>query len=225
MIENFLNSDVVFVSDAFLEEYGGGAERSTEALFETSPYKTYKCKSSEVNQKLIENGVDKFWVFFNYRTMDHNLIPLIVGNLNYIIVEYDYKFCQYRSIDLHKIEEGKDCDCQDSQLGKIISAFMHGSEHIFWMSKAQQEIYHVRFPFLKTNRQTVLSSIFSIEDLEYIDSLEFNKESHNNKWAVIDGNSWIKGVVESKKVVTDSLQGEAEILSRLPYYDLLRKLS
>ena len=55
MIENFLNSDVVFVSDAFLEEYGGGAERSTEALFETSPYKTYKCKSSEVNQKLIES--------------------------------------------------------------------------------------------------------------------------------------------------------------------------
>ena len=79
MIENFLNSDVVFVSDAFLEEYGGGAERSTEALFETSPYKTYKCKSSEINQELIENGVNKFWVFFNYRSMDHNLIPLIVN--------------------------------------------------------------------------------------------------------------------------------------------------
>jgi glycosyltransferase involved in cell wall biosynthesis len=225
MIENFFNSDVVFVADAFIEEYGGGAERSTEALLSTSPYKTYKCKSSEVNQQLIENGVNKFWVFFNYRTMDHNLIPLIVGNLNYMIVEYDYKFCQYRSIDLHKIEAGKDCDCQDSQLGKIISAFMHGSEHIFWMSKTQKEIYHERFPFLKNNSQTVLSSVFSIKDLEYIDALEFNKEAHNNKWAVIDGNSWIKGVVESKKVVTDNLQSEAEILTGLPYYDLLSKLS
>lgn len=225
MKNEFLNADVVFVADAFIEEYGGGAERSTEALYETSPYKVFKCKSSEVTQELIQNGTSKFWVFFNYRLMDHNLIPLIVANLNYSIVEYDYKFCQYRSIDLHKRETGEECNCHNSQIGKIISAFLYGSENIFWMSQKQSEVYHERFPFLKDNNQLVLSSIFSLKDLEFIGSLRKARENNNNKWAVIDGNSWIKGVVESKKVVTDVLQSEAELLSGLPYYDLLRKLS
>ena len=219
-------ANVIFVADAFLEDYGGGAERSTEALFETSPFKVFKLHSSKVTTEEIKKGIDKIWIFFNYRSLDHNLIPLIVANLHYFIVEYDYKFCQYRSIDLHKRETGKDCDCHDTELGKIVSAFMHGSEHIFWMSQKQSEIYHERFPFLKDNNQTILSSVFSVKDLEYIDALKFNKEPHNNKWAVIDGNSWIKGVEGSKNVVVNNnLQSEAEVLSGLPYYDLLRKLS
>jgi glycosyltransferase involved in cell wall biosynthesis len=226
MNPSFSEAHVVFVADMFLEEYGGGAEKSTEALFETSPYETYKCKSNEVSQELIQSGVDKLWVFFNYRGMDHNLIPLIVANLNYMIVEYDYKFCQYRSIDLHKRETGNNCDCHDQELGKIISAFLHGSEHIFWMSRAQSEIYYERFPFLKDNNQTVLSSIFSIKDLEYIEALRFNKSDNNGKWAVIDGNSWIKGVDESVEIIKKSNNDvDVEVIGGLEYYDLLSKLS
>ena len=222
-------SDVIFVADFFLEEYSGGAERTTEALFETALYKTSKIKSKNVTQELIQQNAQKFWVFFNYRGMDHNLIPLIVANCNYAIVEYDYKFCQYRSIDLHKRETGKDCDCHDQQLGKIITAFMHGSEHIFWMSKKQSEIYHERFPFLKGNNQTVLSSIFSIDDLEFIERLKNAREENGwnkNHWAVIDGNSWIKGVEESTIAVTETFpESTVEVLGGLPYYDLLNSLS
>lgn len=221
----FNDCDIVFVADLFLEDYGGGAERSTDALFETSPYKVFKLKSNELTQDMIVQGVDKKWVFFNYRGMDHKLIPLIVGNLHYFIVEYDYKFCNYRSLDLHLRETGEKCDCHNQNLGKLISAFLYGSEHIFWMSKKQLEIHHERFPFLKEKSQTILSSIFSVKDLEFIGSLVKVNKNHNNKWAVIDGNSWIKGVIESKKVVTDNLQNEAEILSGLAYYDLLRKLT
>ena len=224
MNNEFLNADVVFVADAFIEEYGGGAEKSTEALYEVSPYKTFKCKSIEVTKELIQKGANKFWVFFNYRMMDHNLIPAIVANLHYSIVEYDYKFCQYRSIEMHKREAGE-CDCHEQQIGKLISAFLYGSEHIFWMSKKQSSIYHERFPFLRESKQTVLSSVFSLKDLEFMTELRSNRKTNNNKWAVIDGNSWIKGVIESKKVVTDVLQGEAEILSGLIYYDLLSKLA
>jgi len=228
-MENFDTSNVVFIADLFLEEYGGGAERTTEALFETSPYSVCKVKSDQVSQELIQRGIQKTWVFFNFRGMDHNLIPHIVGNLHYFIVEYDYKFCQYRSLDLHLKETGKNCDCFDTNLGKIVSAFYHGSEHIFWMSKKQSEIYHETFPFLKDNKQTVLSSVFSIEDLDHISNL-FNKREEigfdKNKWAVIDGNSWIKGVDESIKSVNDRFpESIAEVIGGLPYYDLLDKLS
>jgi len=228
-MEDFGSSDVVFVADMFLEEYGGGAERTTGALFELSPYKTCKIKSNQVTQELIQQGASKFWVFFNYREMDHNLIPLIVANCHYAIIEYDYKFCQYRSIDLHKRETGNNCDCHDQQLGKIISAFLHGSEHIFWMSKRQSEIYHERFPFLKENKQTVLSSIFSIGDLEFIERLKNAREENGwneNHWAVIDGNSWIKGVEESTIAVTETFpESTVEVLGGLSYYDLLKSLS
>ncbi len=228
-MEKFESSDVVFVADMFLDDYGGGAERTTEALFEVAPYKTCKIKSSELTEELIHGGTSKFWVFFNYRGMDHNLIPSIVANLHYSIVEYDYKFCRYRSIDLHKKETGKNCDCHDSQLGKIISAFLHGSEHIFWMSKKQSEIYHERFPFLKDNDQTILSSIFSVDDLEYIERLRVARKENGwskNHWAVIDGGSWIKGVQESIASVNERFpESTVEVLGGLSYYDLLKSLS
>ncbi len=224
-MNNFQESDVVFVADMFLEDYGGGAERTTEALFEVSPYKTCKLKSSEVTQDLIQQGASKYWVFFNYRGMDHGLIPMIVANCHYSIVEYDYKFCRYRSVDLHKRETGNDCDCHNSELGKIISAFLHGSEHIFWMSKRQSELYHDKFPFLKESNQTVLSSIFSVEDLEFIERLRISREKNGwskNKWAIIDGNSWIKGVEDSVNAVKEKFpESTAEVIGGLSYYDLL----
>ena len=82
---SFDESNVVFVADLFEDEHLGGAELSTEALFSTSPYKTYKLKSGEVNQEIISSGASKVWVFFNYRGMDHKLIPFIVQNLNYYV--------------------------------------------------------------------------------------------------------------------------------------------
>jgi len=227
--KSFNDADVIFIADFFSEEYSGGAEKTTEALFEVSPYPTCKIKSSELSKEILEQSANKFLVFFNYRGMDHNLIPLIVANCHYAIVEYDYKFCQYRSIDLHKKETGKNCDCHEQQLGKIISAFLHGSEHIFWMSARQSKIYHDRFPFLKDNNQTVLSSIFSVDDLEYIERLHVAREKNEcdkTRWAVIDGNSWIKGVDESIKAVNEIFpSASAEVIGGLPYYDLLKTLS
>ena len=145
---SFDDSDVIFVSDMFSDEYGGGAELTTESLFKTSPYKTFKLKSSEIDENILSRGVQKTWVFFNFRGMNHNLIPAMVQNLYYFIVEYDYKFCQYRSLDLHLREEGEECDCHNNQIGKVVSTFYAGSEHMFWMSHAQKSIFQERFPFL-----------------------------------------------------------------------------
>ena len=33
--------------------------------------------------------------------MDYKLIPTIVANMKYSILEYDYKFCRYRSPEKH----------------------------------------------------------------------------------------------------------------------------
>ena len=230
LVNEFLKSDIVFVSDLFLEEYGGGAERTTEALFNSSPIENIvKIRSNQVTQQLVENGAGKHWIFFNYANMNSQLIPIIVANLNYSIVEYDYKFCIYRSTDLHKLKTRTDCDCEKQNHGKFISAFIHGAEHVFWMSKKQSEIYHDKFSFIAGQEQTILSSIFDIEDLEYIEKLRDERSRQyidDHSWAVIDGNSWIKGVKESKDaVLSQSSENTVEELSGLEYYDLLGKLS
>ena len=63
----FEESEVVFVADLFREEYAGGGELSTDALLQTSPFKTHCLKSTDLNQEMLERGAQKTWVFFNFR--------------------------------------------------------------------------------------------------------------------------------------------------------------
>jgi len=223
---SFDDADVIFVSDMFSDEYGGGAELTTESFFKTSPYKTFKLKSSEVDESVLSRGVQKTWIFFNFRGMNHNLIPAMVQNLYYFVVEYDYKFCQYRSLDLHLREEGEECDCHNNQIGKVVSTFYAGSEHIFWMSYAQKSIFQERFPFLDDEAGSVLSSTFDVSVLEQIENLhkERLESGHNNKNVIVDGNSWIKGVKESSEML-ESKNIDFDVIGGLSHSDLLRTLS
>ena len=94
--------DVVFVSDFFVEDYAGGAELTTQVLIDESPenIKVHRLHSQRVTGELIQQGYNKFWVFGNFAALNLNLIPEIVKNLRYSILEYDYKFCKYRRISV-----------------------------------------------------------------------------------------------------------------------------
>ena len=122
---------VVFVADLFVEDYVGGAELTTEALIEACPFEYTTIKSSEVTIEILQQYQHAYWIFGNFLKLDMNLLPSIVGNIRYSVLEYDYKFCKYRSIERHKHETGEDCDCTESQLGKLVSAFYFGSNQIF----------------------------------------------------------------------------------------------
>ena len=69
---SFEDSDIVFVNDIFADEMSGGAELTTDALFKSAVYKTYKLKSSDVTAQLISEGTQKTWVFFNFAFLDYN---------------------------------------------------------------------------------------------------------------------------------------------------------
>ena len=120
--------DVVFVADMFAEDYAGGAELTTQALIDSSPFTIFKLHSKDVNQALLEQGHRKHWIFGNFSAMDMNLIPTIVANMSYSILEYDYKYCRYRSPEKHLSIEKKDCDCHENIYGKMISALYQGSK-------------------------------------------------------------------------------------------------
>ena len=218
---------IVFVADLFVEDYVGGAELTTQALIDECPLPHEKIKSKDITLSLLQEGVDKFWIFGNFAQLNPELIPTIIGNIKYTVLEYDYKYCKYRSPEKHEAAVSKSCDCQDQLNGKLISAFYYGSQGLWWMSEAQKEWYLNLFPFLKEKDNIVLSSVFSKETLGKFKLLRENTKSKNinrEGWIVLGSDSWVKGANTAKKWCEDNNK-KHEVVWNIPYDAMLAKLS
>jgi len=221
------SSQVVFVADLFVEDYVGGAELTTEALILESPLKISKVKSQDVTMDLLKQGSTKYWIFGNFAALNPQLIPTIVANIKYSVLEYDYKYCRYRSPEKHKQLTNLDCDCHNQINGKLISAFYHGADCLWWMSEGQKEKYHTLFPFLSEKENVVLSSVFSKNTLGTIKLLRegMSKSTTERKnWVVLGSESWIKGF-EDAKIWCESNNLEFDVLWNVPYETTLTRMA
>jgi glycosyltransferase involved in cell wall biosynthesis len=217
--------DVVFVADFFVEDLIGGAELTTEALIKSSPFKVFKLKSRDVSMETLESGHQKFWVFGNWAGLNRDLIPTIVANLKYSVLEYDYKFCKWRSPEKHEVAERKPCDCENDIHGKLTSTFYLGAKNLYWMSERQQARYLQKFPFLKDVSQVVLSSVFEEDFWILLRHLKDKSAGAPRKgWIVLDSPSWIKGRDAAIHwCVTNEV--EYEVVKGLNPSEFLEKLS
>lgn len=223
---------VVFVSDLFSEQYCGGAELTTDALIQRCPYKFQKILARDVTMDLLSQGHQAFWIFGNFSSLNLDLVPTIVSNMHYAVLEYDYKYCRYRSPEKHKYAENKECDCDNDVHGKIISAFYFGAKNIFWMSEKQMNHYFKKFPFLQDGEaygrgptNIVLSSVFDDEFFVSVKALrKINVDVERKGWIVLGSTSWIKGAEEAEKWCKDNGK-EYEVVWDLPYTEVLQKLS
>jgi glycosyltransferase involved in cell wall biosynthesis len=218
-------SEIIFVADLFLESYAGGAEMTSQAIIDASPFAIEALPSKDVTVELLEQGKDKYWIFGNFAAMDSNLIPTIVANMNYSILEYDYKYCKYRSPEKHQFSEMQPCSCHEEMSGKMVSAFYFGAKSLWWMSEGQQDLYEKLFPFLQEKESTVLSSVFDDDFFAQLKILRKKYEHAERKgWIVLGSNSWIKGAQEAEGWCKDN-EKEYEVLWGLPYSDVLDKLA
>jgi glycosyltransferase involved in cell wall biosynthesis len=210
---------IVFVSDFYADQLTGGAELTTEALIESSPFECIKLHSKDVTIETLQKHHACFWIFGNFSLLNLKLVPSIVANIKYAILEYDYKFCKYRSIEKHLHETGESCDCHESQQGKLVSAFFYGATKIFWMSSKQESAYVDRFPFLELHGR-VLGSVFSKKDLRQLEFLRGGDKVR--PWLVQDSESWIKGTDESI-AWCEKTERDYELFKKLPRSMLLNK--
>lgn len=215
---------VIFVSDMFVEDYVGGAELTSEALIKSSPFKIFKLRSRNVTLELLESGITKFWIFGNFAQLNPQLIPSIVANLRYSILEYDYKYCTARSPEKHLEILKTPCDCPNQITGKLISAFFYGSMGLWWMSEKQKERYITIFPFLAEKDNIVLSSVFDHLTLGKITALRNTASIERKKWIVLGSNSWIKGADDAEKWC-QATHKDYEVIWNLPYDHVLQKLA
>lgn len=186
---------VIFVADMFVADYVGGAELTTQALIDTSPYKTFCIRSKDLTEKVINDNRDKFWVFGNFAGVRPELLSLLAATTRYTVLEYDFKYCRYRSPEKHVASENRGCDCHNQVNGKIIAAFYYGSMGLWWMSEKQRDNYFRVFPFLQKKKNVVLSSVFSPQILDRLRALRIKNEqsAKDPRWIVLASPSWIKG--------------------------------
>jgi len=217
--------EVVFVADMFVENLIGGAELTSEALIESSPFKVHKIHSKDVSMKTLESGYQKYWIFGNFSALDNKLIPSIVANIRYSILEYDYKFCKYRSVEKHLEIEQTECDCHEEVYGKLMSAFFYGAKSLWFMSEKQQSLYFDRFPFLSERENWVLSSVFGEQFFIALKLLkEKQKTIERSGWLVVGSTSWIKGTNAAIEWCEKNKK-EFKIIHNWPYEKVLEELN
>lgn len=217
-------AQVVFVADMFVDDYVGGAELTTEALIKSSPYRVFKLRSQDVTPEVMVEARDKFWIFGNFTNMDHRLLGVAMATLRYSVVEYDYKYCRFRSPEKHQHVTGMPCDCVGQASGRLVYDFYRRSMGLWWMSERQRDRYLTAFPLLAENTNCVLSSVFEKETLERIANMHAGAPACRHGWLVLGSSSWIKGAEEAEAWCKESGK-EYEVVWGLPYHSLLDRMS
>lgn len=217
---------VVVVSDMFVSDYVGGAELTTQALIDSSPFPIHKMHSRDVTLETLEKGKDLFWVFGNFTAMNLELIPTVIGNqFKYAICEYDYKYCKYRSPQKHAEIEKTPCNCHNDNHGKLISAFFYAAKSIWWMSEKQRDRYFQMFPFLEERDNTVLSSVFDDKFFVRVKLLvDRYAGTERKKWIVLGSKSWIKGL-DAAIQWCEHTGKEYDVVWDVSYEKMLEKLA
>jgi hypothetical protein len=214
--------EFVFACDFFVEDYSGGAELSTEVLIKKSPYKVYRIRNSQLNQKTIQNNGDKHWIFGNFETMNLSLIPHIIKNLNYSIIEFDYKYCRFRSPERHEHHEKIACKCEETKRAALIAEFFKKSKKVWWMSKNQMEFQFKKLPSMQECKSEVLSSLFNEETLELLIALK-NEDLLRKDALVLDSKFWLKGTKNCIEWCKENNM-QYTLVSNLSYSDMLKTL-
>ena len=214
---------IVFVADAFKEDYPGGAELTTEALIEAGLLPARKIHSRNLTYQHIEAFKNHHWVFGNFSEVNDLFLLECVKKLSYSVLEYDYKFCKYRSREKHIKAEGT-CDCATSARGKTVAIFLARAKNVWWMSERQKETYCEIYPFLDSPNSRVLSSVFSPITLQLIDFLKDEKKKREDKWIILNSSSWIKGVEDAVEYA-EKKNLNYELVWGISHEEFLKKMS
>jgi len=220
------SAKVVFVNDFFVKDVEGGAELTSEAIIAKAPVRVFKLHSASLTKKLLDANKDKYWIFGNFTTLPDGMIYYIPrSGVRYSVVEYDFKFCAFRSTNRHKQLANQPCNCPDEPHGFDIGTFFNEAKSIFWMSEGQKQAWLEKMPSLASHeKHLVLSSVFKDSDLDFLKSLRESAPRRFLQWAVLGSGSWIKGVNETIEWCRINRR-PFQPLPKLPYTKFLEELN
>lgn len=217
-------AEYIVVSDMFAEDYTGGAELTLEAILQKAPGRVYKLHSSACTSRLVEANKGKYWILGNFTQMPHDaMIQLVVSDVQFSVIECDYKYCKWRSSHLHQLKEGKACDCHTQKNGIFMRGLYQRAQHVFFMSADQMQVYVDKFPQAKPTNFVVQTSTFKPETLDNLARLRESR-TPSDTWAVLGGYSWIKAEQETVQWCQNQNM-KYEVIGGLKPAEFLEKLS
>lgn len=205
----------------FASDYVGGAELTTEAIISDSLLPVQKAHSQFIDVQIMERHKDKIWIFGNFSNLNERCILYAAKNLNYFVLEYDYKYCEFRSPEKHVSAHGV-CNCENNRRAKLISAFYKKALTTWFMSENQRQKYISKFSFLNSDNIKVLSSVFSRQTLDVLENT--NIQEKNNKWIILNSPSWIKGVSTAVEYAKEN-NLDYELVWGLEHSEFLAKMA
>lgn len=173
----------VFIADLFVEDYVGEPELTTEALIKNHKenFIVKKIRCSELEKEHIIEMTNAHWIVCNFSQLSLENKLLMCKKLNYSIIEYDYKFCKYSSLEMDRIQENTECDYASRQENKINLVFYGMAKKIWFMSNRQKEIFLDKVKTVDPEKTEAINSVFSEEDLNLIKLLKDNPK--DEAWA------------------------------------------
>mgnify|MGYP005812860233 CR=1 FL=1 len=224
-IMNAEEAKYIFVSDFFSDQLQGGAELSLQTLIDKAEENSIRINSSDLTASFVDRYKDKIWIIGNYTQAPKDAIKQLTDKkCNYNVIEFDYKFCKYRNLELHETLEGEPCNCIEGEHGQEIEKFVAGAKNVFFMSVTQMNVFLSKLKTLKKSRCIVLSSIFNEK---FFDIIKHLRETYNEKeetWVVSSSPSWIKGSKEAEKWCVDNNK-EYNKMHGLVYKEALETLA
>lgn len=202
-------AEFVWVEDFFAEEILGGAELTSDAIIRgCNPQRIKHIHSQSLTETLVKTNQHKTWIFGNQTQVPFHILDLFMTlKIKYYFFEYDFKPCIYRSIKKHEIHSGKPCDCHLKEYGMFMAQWMAGAQKIFWCSNGQKDQFYRTYPELldwrDPSRDVIQWSTFYPESIlkmrELREARQRGEVEVQDRWIVLDSDSWIKGTEASVK--------------------------
>jgi hypothetical protein len=172
---------VIFISDFFIDEINGGAERCNSALIEmlNKDFSIIEMKSLDVNLNFVAKNKNNFFIIANFFTLNEEVKNYLIDNVRYIIYEHDHKYIKNNNPLMFKNFFAPESQIQNKK-------FFKNAEYVICQSKMHADILYKNL--LITNIVNAGANFWSKSDLMHIEkcmemqkSIKFASMSTNNK--------------------------------------------
>jgi hypothetical protein len=202
----------------------GGTNFTSLAILESRVNDVVSIPCSELKASHIEMYKDRLWIVGNIMglgAVDKTVVLRVFEELDFVKIEFDYNYCQYRGDAPHEILGKAECECPHGKTGhpllqQIYDLIAKRAKLIFYMSFRQMCKHVAHIPTLPPEKMHILSSCFTQENFKLFERVRQERQErlhpHNGVYAIMQGfggwHSEAKGLTEAKNHC---------LASRLPY--------
>ena len=181
-----MKEKVIFISDYFLNEINGGAEFCNEALinnFLNKKYEVLKIKSADVNEHVLINNKNCFFIIANYMQLNEKIKNMFAQQkYRYVIYEHDHKYLKSNNPALFNDYLANEEQIQNLNFCKSAIAILCQSKlhsKIVFKNTLLNNIVNLGGNIWTDEQLQILENNIKSEEQKTIDNIVYNSKNYN----------------------------------------------